>query len=211
MINGARGIIWDWNGTLLDDTSLAVATMNQMLEKRSLPLLSVDSYKSVFTFPVKDYYQKIGFDFEIEPFEIPANEFIELYNNGLSKCALHEHVRNTLNHFRLIGLKQYILSAMEQQVLDQCLKDYQIDHFFDFALGLDNIYAASKIGNGHRLIAEQKLNPGKLVLIGDTVHDFEVATALGCQCILIADGHQSEIVLQATGARVLRSIAELLD
>jgi Predicted phosphatases len=211
MINGARGIIWDWNGTLLDDASLAVVTMNQMLGKRGLPLLSIDSYKSVFTFPVKDYYQKIGFDFEIEPFEIPANEFIELYNNDLSKCTLHENARNILNYFRLNGLQQYILSAMEQQVLDQCLKDYQIDHFFDFTLGLDNIYAASKIENGHRLIAEQKLNPEKLVLIGDTVHDFEVATELGCQCILIADGHQSEAVLQATGARVLRSIAELLD
>ena len=211
MIDGKSSIIWDWNGTLLDDTHFAVSVMNRVLQKRGMNLLSVENYKSVFTFPVKNYYQKIGFDFSSEPFEIPANEFIDLYNADVEKCSLHRDVVRVLTHFQKGGRRQFILSAMEQTVLNQCLQNYQIDCFFEYASGLDNIYAASKIGNGHRLIAEQKLNPGKLVLIGDTVHDFEVATALGCQCILIADGHQSEIVLQATGARVLRSIAELLD
>ena len=211
MIEGIRGIIWDWNGTLLDDASLAVRTMNRMLEKRGMELLSIDSYKSVFTFPVKEYYQRIGFDFEAEPFEIPANEFFDLYNSELDQCRLHKDTVRILNYFRSIGVRQFILSAMEQTVLDQCLLNYHIGHFFEFALGLDNIYAVSKIENGHRLIAEQKLNAKELVLIGDTLHDFEVATELGCQCILIADGHQSKEVLQSTDALVLDSISQLLD
>ena len=99
---------------------------------------------------------------------------------------------------------------MEQDVLNDCLKHYQIDSFFEHVSGLDNFYAASKMVNGHRLLAELQLNPGDLVLIGDTVHDFEVATELGCSCILIADGHQSKAVLQATGVMVIDSIRELL-
>ena len=81
MIDRIGGVIWDWNGTLLNDAGLAVETMNHMLERRGMPILSVDGYKSVFTFPVKDYYQKIGFDFQTEPFEVPASEFIVGYNN----------------------------------------------------------------------------------------------------------------------------------
>jgi phosphoglycolate phosphatase len=210
MIGSAGGIIWDWNGTLLDDTRMAVQTMNQMLKRRGLPALSVDQYKSVFTFPVKDYYQKIGFDFQAEPFEVPALEFIDLYNSQVKDCSLHLDTRKVLNHFQSVGVKQYILSAMEQEVLNDCLKYYQIDGFFEHVSGLDNVYAASKMLNGHRLIAELKLDPSGLVLIGDTVHDFEVANELGCPCILIAGGHQSKSVLQATGALVVDSIQQLL-
>ena len=99
MIGSAGGIIWDWNGTLLDDTRMAVRTMNQMLKQRGLPALTVDHYKSVFTFPVKDYYQKIGFDFQAEPFEVPALEFIDLYNSQLKDCSLHFDTLKVLNHF----------------------------------------------------------------------------------------------------------------
>jgi phosphoglycolate phosphatase len=208
---GAGSIIWDWNGTLLNDAGMAVEIMNQMLTRRGLPLLSVDQYKSVFTFPVKDYYQKIGFDFQTEPFEIPAMEFIELYNSQLKDCSLHFETIKVLNHFQSVGVKQYILSAMEQNVLNDCLKHYQIENFFEHVPGLDNFYAASKMLNGYRLMAELNLDPSDLVLIGDTVHDFEVATELGCPCILIANGHQSKAVLRATGVLVLDSMQQLLS
>jgi phosphoglycolate phosphatase len=211
MFEGIQGIIWDWNGTLLNDAGLAVDTMNQMLGKRGVPALTMDRYKSVFTFPVKDYYEKIGFDFHKEPFEVPAIEFIEVYNSLVHGCELHSDSFRVLSSFRLGGVKQYILSAMEQEVLNACLKHYQIEQFFEYASGLDNFYAASKVENGHRLINQLKLNAADLVLIGDTVHDFEVASELGCRCILIADGHQSKDVLQATGAVVLDSISQLLS
>jgi phosphoglycolate phosphatase len=75
---------------------------------------------------------------------------------------------------------------------------------------LDNHYAASKIENGHRLIAELKLDARELVLIGDTIHDYEVAAELGCQCILIANGHQSREILEATDAWVIDHLNQLL-
>ena len=52
------GIIWDWNGTLLNDIELCVLTINELLERRNLTLLSVEDYREVFSFPVKNYYQK---------------------------------------------------------------------------------------------------------------------------------------------------------
>jgi len=65
MMDRIGGIIWDWNGTLLNDIQLCVQTINEMLDKRNLPLLSVNDYKDVFSFPVKNYYQKIGFDLRL--------------------------------------------------------------------------------------------------------------------------------------------------
>jgi len=210
MIDRIGGIIWDWNGTLLNDTHLCVRTMNAMLEKRELPVLSLNRYRDVFSFPVKDYYQKIGFDFESEPFEIPALEFIDGYNAQMNDCKLQQDSLAVLNYFQSIGIPQYILSAMKQDALEEGLRHHQITSFFEHVSGLDNHYAASKIENGHRLIADLNLNTRELVLIGDTVHDYEVATELGCQCVLIANGHQSRAILEATGVLVIDSLGQLL-
>ena len=210
MLDRAKGIIWDWNGTLLNDVQLCVLTINEMLVKRNLPELSITKYKEVFSFPVKSYYQKIGFDFQDESFEIPALEFTERYNDQVIGCNLHQDSLKILSHFQSIGARQYILSAMKQDILEDCLKYYQINHFFEYVSGLDNHYAASKIENGHRLISDLKLDVDTLVLIGDTVHDFEVGTELGCSCVLIANGHQSKKVLQATGALVIDRLSQLL-
>lgn len=210
MLDNWNGIIWDWNGTLLDDTLLCVKTINFMLEKRNLRQLSVANYKAVFSFPVKDYYQKIGFNFDAEPFEIPALEFIDSYNEGLSSCRLHENSTTLLQYFQAQGRRQFILSAMKQDALDLCLKEQQVHHFFEHVSGLDNHYAASKLENGQKLISDCKLDARNLVLIGDTVHDFEVAKALGCECILIANGHQSRIILESTGVQVLDELSQLM-
>lgn len=211
MMDRIGGIIWDWNGTLLNDIQLCVQTINEMLDKRNLPLLSVNDYKDVFSFPVKNYYQKIGFDFEVEPFEIPALEFIERYNEQMNGCILHQNSLIVLSYFQSVGIRQFVLSAMKQDALEDCLNHQQISHFFEHISGLDNHYAASKMENGRRLISGLNLNIAELVLIGDTVHDFEVATELGCQCILIANGHQSREVLQATGVLVIDRLEQLLD
>jgi phosphoglycolate phosphatase len=210
MFDRIGGIIWDWNGTLLNDTELCVQTINEMLLKRNLQQLSVAEYKDVFSFPVKDYYQKIGFDFITEPFEIPAREFIDNYNGRVHSCNLHENSITVLKYFQSLGIRQFILSAMKQDALDQCLEQQQISHFFEHVSGLDNHYAASKLENGQRLISGLNLNVSELVLIGDTVHDFEVASELGCRCVLIANGHQSRQILESTGVLVIDELGQLL-
>ncbi len=210
MFDKVGGIIWDWNGTLLNDTELCVQTINEMLLKRDLQQLSVTDYKDVFSFPVKDYYQKIGFDFIAESFEIPAREFIDLYNGRVNTCTLHENSITILKYFQSIGTRQYILSAMKQDALELCLEQQLISHFFEHVSGLDNHFAASKLENGKLLISKLKLNASELVLIGDTVHDFEVASELGCRCVLIANGHQSKEILESTGVLVIDQISQLI-
>ncbi|MDX9882479.1 MAG: HAD hydrolase-like protein [Prolixibacteraceae bacterium] len=206
-----RTIIWDWNGTLLDDTNICIKTINFLLARRGLPLLNTDRYRNIFTFPVKDYYAEIGFDFKKEPFEVPAREYIDQYNREVMNCGLHRGAVGVLQHFRSIGKQQLVLSAMEQPLLEQTLAQHRIIHFFDKISGLDNHYAHSKIDNGKALIKQMELPPAETCLVGDTIHDYEVAQELGCHCILIANGHQSEERLRKTGCKIITDITKLLN
>lgn len=203
-----KTIIWDWNGTLLNDLDFCISTINVLLKKRDLPLLSHSAYKEAFSFPVKEYYKKIGFDFKKEEFAIPAKEFIDLYDSGVGNCKLHHSAIEVLSYFKERGARQFVLSAMKQDMLEQTLKHNSILHLFEGVYGLDDHYAASKIERGKQLISEFNIDREEALIIGDTVHDFEVAAKLGIKSLLIADGHQSEERLKNTGSLVLSSLDE---
>jgi phosphoglycolate phosphatase len=206
-----RSIIWDWNGTLLNDLDLCVSTINVLLKKRNLTLLNSKTYKAVFSFPVKDYYEAVGFDFAKEDFAIPANEFIDLYDNKVKTCALHPFAEKVLSHFKSKGIRQFVLSAMKHDMLEATLKHNGIFHFFEGVAGLNDHYAVSKIERGNQLIDEFNIQKNDSWMIGDTIHDFEVAEELGTKCILIADGHQSASRLKSTGAPVIFDLQKLVE
>lgn len=205
-----NSIIWDWNGTLLNDLDLSVSTINTLLRKRELPLLINDTYKAVFSFPVKDYYQAVGFDFGKENFEIPAKEYIDLYNAEVKNCALHSSATEVLAHFQMLEVRQFVLSAMQQNMLEETLKQQNIFHFFEGVVGLNDHYAVSKVERGEQLITKFNIEKGKALIVGDTIHDFEVAEKLGIRCILIADGHQSAERLRTTNSEIVGSLKDLL-
>jgi len=208
-IKSKKAIIWDWNGTLLNDIVICVDCMNILLQRRKLPVLSIERYREIFTFPVMEYYKLAGFDFSNEPFETPAIEFIELYQENLHKAGLFPDVINTLKIFKNENYRQTILSAMEHESLIRSLKDNKILDFFDEISGIDNHYAHSKLEIGKDLVTRIGLPARDLLLIGDSLHDLEVAEELGVDCLLIANGHQSKKRLLEKSPFVLDNLNEL--
>ena len=48
-------------------------------------------------------------------------------------------------------------------------------------------------------------------MIGDTIHDYEIADALGISCVLVAKGVNSRTLLEETPVQILDSHVELAD
>lgn len=204
-------IIWDWNGTLLDDTDLCIHSINPLLKDRGLPELSKEHYLEVFGFPVIDYYRNIGFNLEQEPFEVPAMQFIENYSKGVEACSLHQGAIEVLKFFKEKSKRQIVLSAMEHEKLEASIQQFHIGSYFETVSGLDHDYAHSKIEIGKKLLVEFQINPQHTCLIGDTLHDLEVARELGCFPVLVARGHQSYSRLKKQYNLVFESLFVLAD
>ena len=209
-IRTKKAIIWDWNGTLLNDTEICVECINVLLQRRGLTKLSLKNYTQIFTFPVKDYYEKAGFNFSNEPFEIPAMEFIDLYHQNLPKAGLFPCVDEILPFMKIKGLNQSVLSAMEHDSLIKSLNDNDIAGYFDEISGIDNYYAHSKLENGRDLLKRIDMPVKDILLIGDSLHDFEVAEKLGIDCLLVANGHQSRERLLAQTQNVFDQLKEVI-
>jgi len=204
-----KHIIWDWNGTLINDIWLVVEIMNKMLKKRNLPRIDSKKYRDIFDFPVTKYYSKLGFDFSNESFEKLTNEFISEYYQRFNECKLFDEVEEVLEKIRDRGISQSILSASKEDVLIEKIKYYGIAKYFSRIIGLENHYAESKIERGKKWIAKLNLNPQEALLIGDTIHDYDVSKNIGCDCLLIADGHHSYERLASLGIDVIGTLKEI--
>ena len=224
-----KQIIWDWNGTLWDDTWLCVEINNHMLERRGLPLITIDTYRAKLCFPVTNYYCQLGFDYNTDPYPRLAEEFIEEYHRRRFECELHPEARELIAFFQGLDpkrsesafgipkeatsgkrqLKQAVLSAYEQKALLEATDYFKLTGFFDDIIGLNDIYAHGKVENGKQYIEKLDIDPADVLFVGDTIHDFEVAEAMGVNCALVANGHNSRERLEACGVPVLDSLYEL--
>ena len=78
-------IVWDWNGTLVDDSFVFVDIMNSFLSSFSLKTISLQDYRAHFCFPVKKYYSSLGFQLSDNQFEKISVDFIKKYKKNMFK------------------------------------------------------------------------------------------------------------------------------
>lgn len=188
-------LIWDFNGTILDDVDACIRSANQLLTAHGLPILtSRDEYKSCFGFPIIDYYRRLGFDFDHIAYETLAPEWVAYYLENVKGAPLCPAVTDAFDHAKAAGLSQWVLSATEAEMLKKQLGGLGILERFDGVLGMDNIHAHSKEAIA---VAWRESHPdARALMLGDTDHDAAVAKTMGADCILLTTGHQSRAVLE---------------
>lgn len=205
-----KHIIWDWNGTLFDDIELCVDIISSLLIKRNLPCLTKESYRDIFTFPVSDYYKKAGLDLEKYSFEKLGKEWMDEYQRRRLEGKLFSRAEELLRLLYDNGIEQSILSAYKQDTLLELVSHFNLRHYFKYLNGLDHIYATSKVDLGKELMEKLTQENDEVLLIGDTVHDFDVSQEIGADCMLIADGHQNKDKLLSCGVNVFNNFDELI-
>jgi phosphoglycolate phosphatase len=138
-------VIWDWNGTLLDDTATCYQIANEMRRERGMELMpGVNAYRSAFRFPVIEYYKDTGYTFETEPFEKIAREFQDMYAERVSTCPLQPCATETLQAVLNSGARQVLLSATGQERLDAQVSLFSLERYFDRIIGNRNDFAHGK-------------------------------------------------------------------
>ena len=206
-----KHIIWDWNGTLINDAWLFVDVMNNILQKRDMHTITIKKYRDIFGFPIKNYYKKLGFNIKKEPIEKLGLEFIKEYKKRQYEASLFSMTKMILSQLSSLNIKQSILSACHQKLLNNHLKFYTLEKYFTNIVGVDNYFAKSKITTGIELANKMQIHPNDILFIGDTKHDFEVAEKMGVDCLLINHGHNSHFQLSATKTPIINNLMAILD
>lgn len=192
-----KNVIFDFNGTLINDVDLCIEMLNEMLLKKNHPAISKNRYLEIFTFPIIKYYEASGFIFPEDNFDELAKFFIKEYRIRAKNCKLYDSVIPTLKKLLEHNINLYIISASEINLLKHQVEEYGIEPYFQKIIGIESIKAPGKDQAALEFMKSEKLNKDETIFIGDTLHDEEVGDKIGVQTILISEGHQSNNLLKS--------------
>ncbi|MDD7381748.1 MAG: HAD hydrolase-like protein [Bacillales bacterium] len=203
-------LVLDFNGTIIDDVDLCLNILNHLLEERNYKKVSLEEYKHIFTFPIKKYYINAGFNLEKYSFTSISSEFISLYQKASLNCKLYEGINELIDKCNNNEVKVVLLSASQIDNLKEQTDHFGLSEKFEAILGTSTIEAASKVEIGKNYFKDKQ--DKKILFVGDTTHDAEVASAIGADALLITHGHQArDILLKANPLKVVDSFKEVED
>ena len=207
-----KHIIWDWNGTLLNDLELCVRMLNQSLSKRNIPNITIQEYKEKFLFPIKTFYESVGFNFDKEPFEDTNIEFHDGFEKNFKTLGLQPFAEETIIALHKKNVTQSILSATMQAKLIEQVGFFGLDHYLDNITGLSNTPSGyGKEYEGEELLMSVDIDKSETIIIGDSLLDFRVSQSLGIDCGLVYNGHNDINRLKATGAYTFEHIKDFYN
>ncbi len=204
-------IIWDWNGTLIDDTWLFHEIVNQKFAENNVAPITLHEYRQRVYFPTNKFFQEFGMAKDDASFQKLAHDLHEEYERRRVEASLHPHASKILSLVTSRGKTQSILSAHPQEMLDFIVDHHALRPHFTDIIGHHHNLAHGKVDLARQWFETTSLSPDRILFIGDTDHDAEVARALGVACVLVAHGYQTVEKLTPTGATILHSLFELED
>lgn len=189
-------IIWDWNGTLLDDNHASLSALNAILLRRGLESVDLDYYRKNFAFPVRYFYESLGVKIECEDWDALAQEYHDAYHE--CELRLAADAKDALEFVRDNGVTQAVVSAMREDYLISDMDRFGIRPYFESVLGTNNLDGCSKLSRIRDYVALAGERE-EYVVIGDSLHDREVADAIGARCVFYGGGSHDPSRLREFG------------
>ncbi|HEY0118916.1 MAG TPA: HAD hydrolase-like protein [Cellulomonas sp.] len=200
-------LVWDWNGTLLDDTALVVAATNVTLGRLGGRAVTVAEHRRDFSRPVADYYARIlGRPVGPDEFARLDGTFHAAYRSGLGGAGLAVDALAAIGAW---GGTQSLLSMFFHDDLVALVRRHGLEPMLSRVDGLRAV-----VGGGPKAphlaahLAALAVPPEQVVLVADTVDDVAAARAVGAAIVLYEGGITDAARLRATGAPVVSSLLD---
>lgn len=203
-------IIWDWNGTLIDDTWMCHEIMIPLIDEYGGTQVTLDGYRDLFCHPLELFFEALNLRIAGTEFFSFNEKFHTAYEARRHECLLHPEGKDLLTLLNNKAIPQSVLSSHPDWMLRDGLQHFGITQEFEHIAGLGDHSCGSKVDNGHALLKKVQVSPANAAIIGDSFHDFEVAHALGIESFIIAVGAQSSSNLTKRGVPHFADYSEFL-
>jgi phosphoglycolate phosphatase-like HAD superfamily hydrolase len=207
-------LVWDWNGTLLDDIKAVIGATNAAFAEIGLEPITLERYRELYCVPIPQFYERLMGRLPSDAeWEVMDEAFHRHYGEHRIGCGLTEGVEELLREWQLAGRSQSLLSMYGHEQLVPVVRGYGIESHF---IRVDGRTGPS--GGGKALHMERHLRaldgavqPGRTVVIGDAVDDAVAAAHVGALAVLYTGGSHSRSSLEAVGVPVVDTLAEAVE
>jgi len=209
---GRLHLIWDWNGTVLNDFDLSFRSANSSFRDAGLPEISTATYRTLLRTPIRDFYAAVlGRDPSDDECHFLEHAFDTYYLRYETEAALSPGLPRLFGEWRDAGHTQSLLSLHAHRGLVPVVEQHGLTPYFTLIQGTMPPYPERKAAHLASHLARLDADPATVFLIGDLVDDARAAQEAGAGAVLYSGGFGARSDLAATGAPVADSLAEAIE
>lgn len=196
-------IVWDWNGTLIDDLQANVDCVNVIMAHFGKPSVDVAHYQEAFEVPILKMYLRMNFTAEEHAAHAHLLQamFHENYEQRVQTVGFRHGARDLIESTRAQGVRHVILSNHLVTSISDHLDRLDAAPLFDGVLAHADVVAQrSWHPKGERLrdyMAEHGVAARDCLIVGDTPEEVEIARQLNLTSVAIRGGFASDARLAA--------------
>lgn len=204
-------MVWDWNGTILDDNDAVVAAVNTVCEAFGRAPIDLAFWRSVYRRPLLDCYQELlGRTLSAEDWALIDRSYHQAYRALLPTTRLSPGIPDELRRWQALG-SQSLLSMWFHDELVALVTEYGLADLFTRIDGLRvDVGGHGKTAHLAEHLDALNADAGGVLLVGDVLDDAAAAAAAGVRCVLVTTGVSDRATLETSGVPVVDSVAEAL-
>ncbi|MFF3757856.1 HAD family hydrolase [Streptomyces sp. NPDC002185] len=204
-----KHLVWDWNGTLLDDTGAVIGATNAAFAELGLAAITLERYRELYTVPVPKFYERLmGRLPTDEEWLVMDGAFHRHYWQRAESCGLTVGAAELLATRQASGFTQSLLSLAPHAELIPLVRRHGIAERFVRMDGRVDASTDGKSGHMVRHLAALAVPAERVVVIGDAADDAIAAAHVGARAVLYTGGSHSRASLERVGVPVVDSLAE---
>jgi len=200
-------VVWDWNGTLVEDLPVVVESVNAALGAIGEAPITEDDYRAYFTRPVGRFYERLlERPISDDEWDTLDRVFHDHYRAALDRVPLASDAMQAIDAVGVRGWSQSILSMWwEDELLDVVTRHGLVDRMALIQGNVDDP-GGEKASHLLRHVSTLDLDAGSVVMIGDSTDDAVAAGVVGTACVLYDGGSHHLDDLENLGVPVSGSL-----
>ncbi|MFI6417594.1 HAD family hydrolase [Streptomyces sp. NPDC050842] len=207
-----KHLVWDWNGTLLDDISAVIGASNAAFAEIGIEPITLERYRELYTVPVPKFYERLmGRLPTDEEWTVMDGAFHRHYWVRAEACALTLGAAELLAARQASGFTQSLLSLAPHAELIPLVRRHGIAERFVRMDGRVGDSTDGKSGHMVRHLEALRVSADRVVVIGDAADDAVAAAHVGAKAVLYTGGSHSRASLERVGVPVVDSLAEAVS
>ncbi|MFE0653829.1 HAD family hydrolase [Streptomyces sp. NPDC059534] len=204
-----KHLVWDWNGTLLDDTGAVIGATNAAFAELGLASITLEQYRELYTVPVPKFYERLMGRLPTDAeWTVMDGAFHRHYWQRAEGCGLTVGAAELLAARQESGFTQSLLSLAPHAELIPLVRRHGIAERFVRMDGRADATTDGKSGHMVRHLAALRVPAEQVVVIGDAADDAVAAAHVGARAVLYTGGSHSRASLERVGVPVVDSLEE---
>jgi len=200
-------VVWDWNGTLVDDLPIVIESVNAALAAIGESPIAEDDYREHYARPVHRFYDRLLHrPISQDEWAMLDRVFHDRYREALDRVPLAADAVEAIDAVADRGWTQSILSMWGEEDLLACATKRGLVDRMALVQGNRNDSGGEKAAHLRRHLETLDVTPDTVVMVGDSLDDAAAAAAVGSGCVLYDGGSHHREELEETGMPVTDSL-----